>query len=340
MIKVKISTSFKCEPIYLFRQSPKRNGVWGDVQFFVNDDTLKECDYWVVYEGLSKIEKTFCPKENVYLITGEPPSIKGYKRFFLKQFVCVITCHRDIKHKNKIYWQQAMPWHIGWRQTNPKNTEFSMDYDDLNFTREIQKTRLISVISSNKSKIKEQRDRLEFMFFLKEYFKDKIDLFGRGINEIEDKWDAIAPYKYHVVLENSCYDDYFSEKLSDAFLGEAYPIYSGASNVYSYFSKDSLVCIDIKKPSVAVKIIETIMANEFYEKYRASIIKSKMKVLNEYNLFPTVLDKFINIDNNMSRAKMEIVLKPEQYYGFKGIETRIGDSVKVIKKFTRADKNV
>ncbi|MCK9265638.1 glycosyltransferase family 10, partial [bacterium] len=177
-------------------------------------------------------------------------------------------------------------------------------------------------------------------FFLKEYFKDKIDLFGRGINEIEDKWDAIAPYKYHVVLENSCYDDYFSEKLSDAFLGEAYPIYSGASNVYSYFSKDSLVCIDIKKPSVAVKIIETIMANEFYEKYRASIIKSKMKVLNEYNLFPTVLDKFINIDNNMSRAKMEIVLKPEQYYGFKGIETRIGDSVKVIKKFTRADKNV
>jgi hypothetical protein len=321
MIKVKLSTfSTKWQ---FFRQTPGEKGMWGDVQFFMNDNSVREYDYWIVYENLPDIEKAFCPESNVCLITGEPPSKKSYKRGFLQQFARVITCDRRMKHNNKIYWQQAQPWHIGRKQIEHRNIGFSKNYDELKTMDFLQKAKLLSVISSNKKKIKGHYDRLEFISFLKEYFKDRIDVFGRGINEIEDKWDAIAPYKYHIVLENSRFDDYITEKLSDAFLGEAYPIYYGAGNVYSYFSEDSLTCIDILKPSEAVKKIEMVIEGNYYGKYISNIRMSKMKVLDEYNLFPTIVDKFINTDKNKNKEKSEVILKPACYYGVRAIETTI-----------------
>jgi hypothetical protein len=312
MITVKISTDAGTAWL-LSRQIPEKRDIWGDVQFFINDNSVRECDYWIVYENLPDIEKTFCPRSNVCLITGEPPSKKSYKRGFLQQFERVLTCHKRMKHNNKIYWQQAIPWHI----------VFTKNYDELKMMEPVQKTRLLSALSSNKKKIKGHYDRLKFIFFLKDYFKDKIDIYGHGINDIEDKWDAIAPYKYHIVLENSCFDDYITEKLSDAFLSEAYPIYYGAGNVYSYFPENSLTCIDILKPSEAVKKIEMVTENNYYGKYITNIRKSKMKVLDEYNLFPTIVDKFINTDENKNKEKSEVILKPARYYGARAIETTI-----------------
>lgn len=327
MIIVKISTYDSDWP--LLRQTPGKKGIWGNVQFFVNDDTVKECDYWIVYEGFSNIEKALCPKNNICFVSGEPPSKRQYKTGYIRQFAKVITCHRGMRHRNKIYWQQANPWHVGRRQINNRDIEFSKDYDELNSMDEIPKTKLISVICSNKIKIKGQRDRLQFVSFLKEYFKDKIDVFGRGIREIEDKWDAIAPYKYHVTLENSCYDDCFTEKLSDVFLAGTYPIYHGAGNIYSYFPEESLTCIDIYKPLEAVKTIEMVMENRYYEKYKLSIMESRKKVLDEYNLFPTIVDKIIKPDMNKNKVKVEITLKPEHYYGFRAIETTVRDIFKI-----------
>jgi hypothetical protein len=313
MIKVKISTYLTEWPF--FRQTPGERGIWGDVQFFLNDDSIKESDYWIIYGGLSKIETAVCPKDNVVFFTVEPPSIKTYNNRYLRQFAKVITCHRNIKHKNKIYWQQGHPWHIGRKQINHRNIEFSKNYDELKSMGEICKTKLLSVISSSKTYTKGHRDRLKFVFFLKEYFEDKIDIFGRGINEIEDKWDAIVPYKYHISLENECYDNWVTEKLSDTFLAGSYPIYYGAGNIYSYFAKDSLTCINIYRPKDAVKEIKKVIANHYYEKYKSKILESKMKVLDEYNLFPTIVNKIINADIDTNKQKSEIILNPENFYG-------------------------
>jgi len=314
MYTVKISAQDNELP--LLRQTPGGKGVWNNVQFFFNDSSIKKCDYWIIYEGISRREVTVCPKENVVLITGEPPPIKKYKIHFLKQFSKIITCQHELEHQNKIYWQQALPWHIGWRQNNSQIIGSSKDYDELKnmMLKSTCKNKICSVISSNSTSTQGHRDRIKFTEILKMHFGDKIDFFGRGFNEIEDKWDAIASYKYHIVIENSSFEDYWTEKLADVFLGEAYPIYYGAKNIYSYFDKDSLITIDIYNPEEAIKIIEKVINENYYERYKHKIIESKNKILDEYNLFPTIINKIINGTSISEQGVSKILLKPESYF--------------------------
>jgi len=253
MIEVKLSTANPEWPIA--RQTPGEKGIWGNCHFFVNQK-VEHCDFWVVYEGLSKPEKATCPKQNTILITGEPPTVKKYKPSFLNQFATIITCQRDVRRRGVIYTQQMQPWTVGRHQKQHVNIYWNKNYDELKTITHFEKTKLISVISSDKSFTQGHRERLEFVRKLAQHFGSKLDIFGRGINEIEDKWDAIAPYKYHVALENTSYQDYWTEKLGDTFLAGSYPLYYGCPNIFDYFPKTALTCIDINKPQRAITKIE------------------------------------------------------------------------------------
>ena len=253
MIKVKLTTSFPAWPI--LRQTSGESGIWGNCHFFVNEE-VDDFDFWVVYDGLLNTETIKCTHGNVVLITGEPPSVKKYNKKFLSQFGLVITCHRDIVHPNVRYTQQGLPWHIGKHYKNKKIIYFTNNYDELNAKKHFQKDKLISVISSDKGFTEGHRKRVEFVKKISEYYSDRIKIFGKGINDIEDKWDAIARYKYHIVLENTCHPDYWSEKLSDAFLCGAYPFYYGCPNIFDYFDEKSMSLIDINDFKKSISIIE------------------------------------------------------------------------------------
>jgi hypothetical protein len=337
---VKISTQY---PKYFFlKQTPGCKGIWNGFKFYINDDSIKDCDYWIVYDTLVKKEVSFCPKENVFLITGEPPNYKKYNAKFVKQFHKVITCHRDMKHGNKIYWQPALFWGVGLKLTKfinfiNCNIEITKTYDRLKASNidPKDKPKLCSVISSNKIVTKEHRDRINFVGMLKNHFGDSIDVYGRGFKEIDDKWDAIAPYKYHIVIENSSFDDNWTEKLADAFLGESYPIYFGANNIYSYFDKNSLTQIDINNPEEALKIIKELISKNYYEKYRNEIIKSKHKILDEYNLFPTIISKLIEPYSGLTPQKNMVELQPEIYFSnILKIKSKLLSN-KIIKKYAK-----
>ena len=290
MIHVKLT--FPGWPIE--RQTPNHSGVWENCRFFINEP-VGRCDYWVVCEGLVKREKTTCPRENTILITCEPPTLKEYPQYFLDQFATVITCHPDIKHNNPIFQQPGLPWHIGRRQKNHVNLSFSKDYDELMSITRFNKDKEISVISSAKNDSVGHRQRVHFVKILKRRFGDKIDVFGRGIREIEDKWDALARYKYHVALENSSVEDYWTEKLSDAFLAGCYPIYYGSPNIDQYFSASALTRIDINHPEKAIQIIETCIKESRFEKAQEEIKKARSDILNRYNLFAMIS---AHVDNN------------------------------------------
>ena len=148
MIKIKLS--FPSVKWPLEQQTPNHSGVWENCHFFINKP-IKECDYWIVFEGpAKKREKTICAKKNTILITA------------------VITCHRKIKHKNPVFQQQGLPWHIGRRQRNHVNLSFSKSYDDLVAIDHFHKDRKISVISSAKDFSAGHRQRIEFVKRLKE----------------------------------------------------------------------------------------------------------------------------------------------------------------------------
>ena len=288
MIKIKLSN-----PIYnfpLIRQTPNEKGIWGDCVFYINQE-VKQCDFWVVYDGLKYREKTRCPQENTILITGEPPSIKTYNNKFVNQFSTVITCQSDIKHPNKIETQQALAWLVGIRRKGRIIKEnYSKNYDELKSTPLPKKTKLLSAVISNKQYTPGHRLRLDFINKIKEYFKNDIDIFGTGINEIEDKWDALAPYKYHLAIENSFIKNYWTEKLADSFLAGTYPFYFGCPNIKEYFSSGGFSNIDINDIEGSIKIIKDAVQKDIYAINLPSLIKNKTLILDKYNLFPIVTE--------------------------------------------------
>ena len=289
MKKIIVKLSFEWDFISIERQTPNHSAQWGRCEFYINKN-IKECDYWVIYGRMFKTKTAFCPKENTLLISDEPPHILQYKKKFTDQFANIISCHEYIQHKNNILYQQGLPWHIGRKQSNHKNISFSLNYDELASIKQPKKKKLLSVICSNKSFMPEYQKRIEFIEKLKEHFGDKVDLFGRGIKEVADKWDALAPYKYHIALENSSHKDYWTEKLSDAFLSFCYPIYYGCPNIEKYFDKKMLSQIDIKNPDKAILIIEKIIADKTFEKSQKQIEQARNQCLNQYNLFALISD--------------------------------------------------
>ncbi len=252
MIKVKLSTS----PWPIVRQTPGQRGIWKDCEFFCNTD-IKQCDYWFVIEGTyKKRETTRCPQKNIIFIAGEPPTLKTYKSEFLRQFAAVISSDAHMDHPRVLLTQSGLPWHVGRRQRNHVNIEFTKDYDELAAMTDIPKTKLISIVSSAKTMSDGHQKRLAFARKLKGHFGDKIDLFGRGLDEIEDKWDALADYRYTVAIENSEVPHYWTEKISDAFLAGCHPIYHGCPNITDYFPEGALTAINIGNPDSAIAAIE------------------------------------------------------------------------------------
>ena len=300
MIKIKLTFPFSEWPIE--RQTPNHSGVWQNCRFFINEP-VKECDYWIVFEGLKKSEKTICPKENTILVTAEPPTIREYDQQFINQFETVITCHTNIQHNNPIYRQQGLPWHVGRKQQNHINLSFFKDYDELVTINKFRKDKNISVISSTKNLSTGHRQRIEFVKMLKDHFGDQIDIFGRGLQEIEDKWDALARYKYHIALENCAVRDYWTEKLGDAYLAGCYPIYYGCPNIEKYFNNSALTKIDITQPQKAIHIIESCFKESNYEHSMQKIMDARKDVLNRYNLFAMICEHINRNQNELIKAK-------------------------------------
>ena len=271
MITVKISGEHPSWP--LLRQTPGAKGVWGDCRFVVNED-VAECDYWVVQDGLSKPETALCPPQNTILVTGEPPTVRPYSPRFTAQFATVVTCQTAIKHPHVVYSQQALPWHL-----------LNKSYDDLAHGPGPEKTKTLSVISSDKAFTEGHRQRVEFVRRLKQALGGGIDHFGPA-PRIPNKWDAMADYKYTVVIENSSFRDYWTEKLADAFLADAYPFYFGCPNIADYFPDGGYIEIDIHDFDRALKTIQDTVARGRFEVTVGERRRAKDLVLNRYNLFP------------------------------------------------------
>jgi hypothetical protein len=296
----------------IIRQTPGGKGIWGNCHFFVDDDT-KECDWWVVFEGLDKKEKVKCPAGNTIFITGEPESIKKYNQKFINQFGYVITGRQDINHKNIIRDQQALPWMAGIKFINGQFEKQGKNYNWFKKNNNFKKKKIISVIISNKKNTPGHKKRLEFVYLLKKILGNNLDIFGLGIKTIADKKEALIPYKYHLAIENSSCDYYWTEKLSDAFLLNTYPFYYGCPNIHNYFSKKSLSYIDIKKTSSAINIIKKIINNNTYENSIQYTKRSKDLILNKYNLFPFICNILTNLRTKNNQLKINKII-PEKTF--------------------------
>lgn len=297
VITVKISGEDPSWP--LLRQTPNSQGTWGGCQFFVNDDS-SQCDYWIVYDGLQKPETARCPPQNVFLFTAEPPSVRTYHPRFAAQFAGVITCHEEIRHRQVIHTQQALPWHL-----------LNKTYDDLAQEDAPKKTKSLSVISSNKAFTAGHRQRVEFVERLTQRLDGDIDHVGKG-TRVPNKWDGLGDYKYTVVIENSSFRDYWTEKIADAFLAGCHPFYFGCPNIGDYFPAGSYTEIDIHDFDSALAVIQEAIAQGRFEATAEARLQAKNLVLDKYNLFPVIAG--MTSAAGASSPKERVRLRPDSAF--------------------------
>ena len=293
-IHVKVTSGDPKLAELLLRQSPNRSGNWGNTQFYVNS-CVEKYDWWFVLHAgaLQEPQKALCDPNHIVFISMEPSELDTPRAFY-KQFSKLVMCDHRIKHPDVTYFN-GTTWWVGIKVKFEGGHKFSptvsADYDSLIEMPVPAKKNRISVICSNKKFFPGHHKRLQFLERLRSHpISEHIDFFGGGHNPILDKMDAIAPYKYHLVLENSTIKDYFSEKITDPLLGYALPIYYGCPNINDFFPSDSNIKIDIDDFEGTVKSLQHALNNDFYQNNLGSIIEARNLVLNRFNIFQTMAD--------------------------------------------------
>jgi hypothetical protein len=307
---------------YLEKQTPGLLGRWGDYQFHINED-IDQCDYWVVYNGLLKSsEHVKCPRSNTIFVTGEPRTVCHYNKKLLDQFSHVISVQDNIRHPGLHKTLQITNWHVGIFMPGERGP-YSKNYDELIATKEIKKSKTLSIISSNKLGTSGHRKRYRFVVDLKKYFGNEVDLFGSGINDFKDKWEVLEPYRYSVAIENCSIDDYVTEKLFDCYLAHTFPIYYGAPNIGKYLPSESFLPININHLEESIKSIKKIIEDpDHYNQHLKYVMGAKIKYLNQYSFFPMIVNFIETKLNNPGGIKEEITIKD---YGHRSVTNFLGN---------------
>lgn len=293
--KAKIRVKFMARPEERIwrHQLPDDAPIWGLCEFIFDADEA-EYDWLVVYDDLPpargerrsmRIETLACHADKTILVTSEPSSIKSYFTDFTDQFGAVLTSQPQwaLPHPNRLYQQPALQWFYGVGS----NSEIS--FSELQDSVASEKLQMVSIVGSSKQQTHTLHAlRFQFIAALKEQCK-ALNVFGREDIPMDDKAEAVRPFRFHVAVENHYSQHHWTEKLADAYLGEAVPVYVGCPNITDYFPEDSYIALDITDPTSAAEVINGLTEEE-YLKRRPSVLEAKKRVLFEYNLFAVLSD--------------------------------------------------
>jgi len=302
---------------------PEGKDVIGNYRFLVNTDA-PEADWWIIVHGLPQDTKTVCPKENTILITQETEVVKQYQQRYVNQFNWIITCQKTLKHPRKIYTHQGHLSYLFMRRKQPDQSLESFQnqfktFDELRaMTPEsIPKSKELTAVVSHKQRSEGAVARYNFIMKLKEHFGSRFDIFSNQPNVFGPetkvagfKWDAVAPYKYVLSIENSYVPHWWTNHLFDAFIAGAYPIYYGHPSIFDYFPKNSLTLIDVNDISESIAIIEKVLSEDYFEKYQKEVWAARKLALDKYNLFQVIIDAIEKLPS--ASKKTEVMIHAEK----------------------------
>jgi len=256
---------------HLLRQTPGQSGVWGECRFTL--DPVETCDYLLALNHSPEEIEVEVPAANVWCVMQEPPdrSFRWAERGFA-DYGRVITQDSRLHGPGYVATHGGCPWHV------------DRTYDELRQATIPEKSRALSWITSDLAATPGHRRRLAFMSSLQEAGV-QFDLYGRGFQPIDDKWDGLAPYRYSIAVENYVAGHYWTEKIADCFLAGVMPIYFGAPNITDYFPAESLVQIDVEDRDAPEQVAAIARSNLAVEN-REAILEARRRVLEEYQFFP------------------------------------------------------
>ena len=149
-----------------------------------------------------------------------------------------------------------------------------------------EKSKTLSIIASNKGRngrdCSGHRYRHQVIDSIRNEFE--IDIFGGltsggvGYNPIMEKEEALSPYMYSLVIENSRSPYWFSEKIIDCLLTGTVPIYWGASKIGEYFNMNGFLTFD------TIDDLKSILKDITKEKYDSMLpyVMENFKIASQW----------------------------------------------------------
>jgi hypothetical protein len=280
----------------MITNTPNNLGKWKKIEYCKN---LDNADYVVSLGGLNK--SINLKNKKTIILQREPLALKKFKE--------------KKKNKNILYFSYKK-LHHAWTHSQFMQIDFDhfliMKYDSN------QKYKKISTITSMKRHTEISKLRVEFIKKFCKKYPDIIDVYGFGwdnslgnnykgilpftngkndfvsenINNTKSKFEGLRNYKYSLCIENSCYDNYFTEKITDCLLSWTIPIYFGCTNIEKYFPEHSYYWIDINEPNSIDKLYE-IIKKPITEKNVQAMDKARKLIMEKYNIWD-LLNEIIN----------------------------------------------
>jgi len=276
--------------------TPNNLGKWKKIEYCKN---LENADYVVSLGGLNK--SINLKNKKTIVLQREPTNLNKFEE----------------KNKNKnenILYFSYKKLHHAW--THPEKMQ--IDYDNFLSMKYEKKSKIknLSTITSMRTHLKGCELRIEFIKKFCRKYNGIMDVYGAkwdnslGINykgelpfhneqiqrlskiPTDSKYKGLKNYKYSLCIENSCYDNYFTEKITDCLLSWTIPIYFGCTNIEKYFPEHSYYWIDINEPNSIDSLYE-IIQKPITEKNVQAMEKARKLIMEKYNIWD-LLNEIIN----------------------------------------------
>ena len=279
---LKVVVTMDNAPKNLELLSPGSRCEWGRCQFLLNPEPGTQADFWIVVANARPFDYMDCSPQNTMLIVHEPLEKKVYPLKYYQQFQWLIDSHDQSQHPRLTIDALGLCWHAG---LNHPNNSYNFGYDHLASLPMPEKQNRISVVCSNNRYTPGQCLRLDFLAEAKRQLGDQIVHFGRGFSPVADKMESILPYRFPLALENCQYPNYWSEKISDAYLSWAFPVYVGCPNLDEFLPAASFVRIDPARPQESIRIMRKLLDTPASRCEYDAIANGRDAILNRWNPF-------------------------------------------------------
>lgn len=173
-----------------------------------------------------------------------------------------------------------------------------LDFDNL----EIDKKNHITFVTSSKKMTTGHKLRLSIY----DYLQSIDDVNGLEIYQHKSppyhsiRNDFFSNAKFHISVENSIQENYFTEKLIDCFASKTIPIYCGCPNINEFFNAEGIVTFSNIDE---LKDVLDITTEELYEQ-KKDIIEENYELAKKYygdncitKRLPKRIEEFVNAQN-------------------------------------------
>jgi len=247
--KIKILCNDRFEPF--IHQQCFRFGIFNNVKFITDGPA----DLIIVLNKYDKIDEHYDTKVPIYLWLIEPPdyldlyttgiNISCYDKIFTCKFLSGISTSRQIITPPFVHWHHAY---------NSKSRFLFNGFMPFNFllnnkTKSIKKEKVF-ILDSHINNIPGHLHRINL---IENINSEKFDLYGSILWAKHNlykgqlntfKYNTQEKYKYSLVIENQQDKIYWSEKITDSFLANSFPLYFGSESINSFFPEGSFIRIN------------------------------------------------------------------------------------------------